>query len=433
MIAKKEFYYAISKLSMLLTYPVSIYFITKYLSQFEQGFFYAMFALAQIQILADLGFNSTLGYYISSYWHKLLILNNEVVGCEDSKLGIKSLLSSAIRWMVILIPLSIILIGIIGYQILSRVSHEAKIDWGVPWILVSISIGINLLSSSLRVIAENSYHLKESQKASIFSLLLSNMCLCTALYFGMGLYSLSLLLIVQGLIINFYLFGKLQPIINLIYLKEQNLIKLPVQFIKQQILAGIGGIASYIMYQSFVPILILNVGAVEAGQFGLLMQIYFFCHSLSMIWLANEQPYFGKYWASSSSSMLLNSLNTLIKKSFITSFIIIFMIISVIYLAKEYLPNYGDRISGMLVCSVMLFVVILKQPQAIYASAIRYGKKEPFLIPVFAVSIVVMLVNYFCSKYSLFYLAVAYLIFNGIILTYITSKISIKIIGNHFK
>ncbi len=414
---KGEIYYIATKIASLLAVPASIYFISTRMSAIEQGYYYAMLSLIQVQILGDFGFNVVLSQYISHEWGSI---QKNIDGAKDR---LSSLLKIAFLWGSIIPALTALLVATGGYFYFNNLV-EKPTEWVTPWLLLAITIAINMFGSTLRVIAEGCYKIEKVQIASLISLCLGMVALCLSLHLGLKLYSLVIYQAIQGIL----LFGILAYInIDLLKLFKMKDLSSKIywgrDFIRQQIKVGISWISGYLMYQSFVPVLMVTTGPESAGKFGLLLQAYNFTHSISMVWLNNIQPYFGGYWATNNISKIKKLTKKIINKSIITACVFVSMAILSIFILKLYYPLVGNRFSEISICIIMLLVVILKQEQAVYTSVIRYSKIEPFLYPTLIVSILVVMSNILFSRYSVLIVAIIYFILNGIILTKITKNI----------
>ena len=412
-----EIHYLATKAISLLAVPVSIYFISTGMTPIEQGYYYAMLSLIQIQILGDFGFNVVLSQYISHEWGSI----------QENKDGAKDRLSSLIKialvWGSIIPVFTALLVAVGGFFYFNKV-EGAQVEWLAPWLLLTITIAISMFGSTLRVVAEGCYKIREVQIVSLITLCFGSAALCLSLYFGLKLYSLVISQAFQGILLVVILAYRNIEILKLSKMKElSSKIYWGKDFIHQQIKIGISWISGYLMYQSFVPILMITAGADSAGKFGLLLQAYNFTHSISMVWLNNVQPYFGGYWASGNVNKIKKLTKQIVTKSIITACIFVVMAILFIFLLKLYYPSIGNRFSEISVCIIMLSVVVLKQEQAVYTSVIRYSKIEPFLYPTLIVSLLVVMSNILFSRNSVLMVTILYFILNGIILTKITKYI----------
>jgi hypothetical protein len=252
----------------LFGYLFSFYFVSSYLSQFEQGYYYTLNSLIALQVFFELGFSYVIVQKSSSLFS---IWNNskEEILRNDSFRNISSFFYYIIQWFLGCGVLLIIVLVILGKLFFSKDTSLVVSSLHSLWYLLVILTSVNLILTALLSFFEGYGKAIIVYKIKLFQNIVSQIVLWTSIFFGKGIYSLllsNLALFLVGVIFVIMYFTN--DIIELIKLRTNKFVYWFTNLFNFQSKVAISWISGYFQFQLLVPILFKFSGAVDAGRMG---------------------------------------------------------------------------------------------------------------------------------------------------------------------
>jgi len=366
------------------------------MSNIEQGYYYTFGSIIAIQIFFELGLNTIITQY-AAHENAHLNINDkfEFEGSIYYKSRIASLLRFSIKWYSFFSIFLIISLVIAGFIFFNKYNNTNKINWFLPWILLSTSTGLNLFISPIIAFLQGIGKIKEVARYQLIGQILRLIFVWSGLYLGLGLYVLGIGSFCYFLIISITITNKYFKLLyNIIKIELTEKISYVNEILPFQWKIAISWISGFFIFQLFNPVLFATVGPQVAGQMGLTLAALNGISTLSLAWINTKVPYFSSLIAKKNYIELDYNFNLALKQSLIINIfllIILFLIIVSFHFFNITIggKNLSDRFLGFLPLLFMTIPIILNQLVTSWATYLRCHKKEPYLI----ISIIVGLLS----------------------------------------
>ena len=394
-------YYLLNRCWMLFSTPVTMWLVLEFLDPVQQGYYYTFLGILAYQALAEFGFNAGLIHFLAIEWSNLMLLDGRVTGPSTSLKNLSTLLKIAINWAIFSSSLAGVIFYLIGFFFFSQKEGGSQI-WFYPWLFACLAIIFGLSFQVLKSVAEGVDSVHQSQQASLFGAVFSAILVWMGLLYGLGLYVIPLAIISNACVGFLYLAYAIKPILKCINYnsKECREINWAADFFPHQAKLGLSLIFGLAMFQSFIPIIFKFQGAIQVGQVGILLQAYVLINSISMVWVSNAGPNFGRCWALGDCDGVIKIVHEVLEKSLFTATLFSGLAVCFVYVIKMFWPEIGGRIGSISALLLLCMTVVVMQFSNVYTAAIRYRKKESFLLVAATGAVLVVVSNLMLVKYG---------------------------------
>lgn len=373
----KAIFYTIMGFSWsLIGGPLSIFFIIKYLTITEQGYWYTFQSLGALTTLAELGFTTIITQFISHEFAHLKEKNGLLVG--DNVDRTISLIHFSFKFYIIVIFIAFILLTVVGTFIIAH--STANITLLSAWVIYSLTGAFLLLVSLLSAVLKGFNKVALVQKIVFITSFASIISTWTALSFGLGLWAL-----VVGSTVNMtlsiWLFFSSSSTLwkQIIYYKVKYRYKWLKETLPLQWRYAISWTSGYLILQFMVPVTTYYAGAVLAGQLGLSLVIARAVQSIASSWGMTKLPEFNMLVAKKDRRKLDDLINRVQKQSLLV-FILgaIAILLSLIFIfpligwEQRILPVYEV---GIILLAETALLIIYN-----WAFYLRSHKREPYMV-----------------------------------------------------
>ncbi len=376
-------YTLVSRGWQLLSGVFSVFFVAKYLSPYEQGYFYTFFSVLNIQIMFELGLNYVVLQFVSHEYSKLSWTEHGIVdGNNLAKARLGSLLRIALKWYVIGSGLFLVLILPIGLWFFSNNLNDANTEfWKYPWILLVLFSSFMLAVSPIFSILEGCGLIANVAKFRVFQDIITYPIYWTSLYLGFGLFSNPIMQMLRLIIALFWLTKHYSVFIFDLLCYNFNNIKINwfQEIWPMQWKIAISWFSGFFITQLFNPYIFHNMGPIYAGKMGMSLTIISGLVTLALSWMNTKIPLFGQMIVNKEYYKLDNLFFLTLKKSFyaylIGSGLILTTVLFLSFLKVDAVNRILDSASfSLLLVPTALTIVTISQ--AIY---LRAHKQEPFI------------------------------------------------------
>lgn len=392
--------------------PFILIFIPIFLTENVQGYWYTFGSIGALATFADLGFTSIMTQFAA---HEYAFLNydtskKQFAGKEENLSRIASLFQFVSKWILLVMGIAFVIITAIGCWTFAR--YEDNVKWLFPWILYSAAAIIDFVIQVILSFFEGCNQFERTQKIKMAASVGFAVVTVSTLYFGGGLYTLGIALIIKS-VINFS--GLLLNFKNTF---EQLLQKVICQvnwfnkFIRLLGKYAVSWGSGYFAFQLFNPLIFSFYGAKMAGKAGYTLSIIQAIYSVSIVWMIVALPQLNmfvekKEWKELDRKFFLNLWLCLITYG-VGSFL--WYGVMKIQFVKGFI---GERVMSLPVMAI-LSICYLGQ-MIIYGLAVylRAHEEEPYMwLSVFS-GVLTGGLTYIFLKY-----VAAECVFMGLILTY---------------
>lgn len=372
-----------ARIAQAFTGVGSVFFISTFLTETEQGFYYTFGSLLALQVFFELGLTNILTQYIAFESANLKWENEHTLTGNKINLSrLSHLLHFSLTWYSIIGLLFWIFLIFGGYYFFSEYSHKNEsVNWIQPWLLVSLSTVLNLFSTPFLAILTGLDKVKEVAKLRFYQQLITPIFIWVGLVLKWGLFVLGIGQFCSFLLCCLWLF--ITPMFKIL----QNIWKVKIiekvnykkEIFPYQWKIAISWISGYFVLQLFNPVLFAKDGAIIAGQMGMSLVAFTAIASFSQSWINTKIPIMTKLIARKEYEQLDTIFNLTVRQLSKVFLVLLALFFSFLYILRVLHLPLGDRFLSW--CPLILIAVPIFVSQFVnaWATYLRCHKKEPLL------------------------------------------------------
>ena len=390
----------------------SVFFISTFLTDVEQGFYFTFGSILALQVFFELGLTGIMTQFIAhEVSHLYLNEQFEYVGDAKYKSRLASLVQFCVKWYSLLSVFVLTSLLIVGFVYFKRYGSEHdNVNWQAPWLLICIATAIKLFQSPFNSILMGLGKVKEMSKIGFWQQVILPSTIWIGLAMGFKLYVVGVSYMVSVILWQIFVrkSGLERILLNL--WKEQ--VNEKVSYLKEifpfQWKIALSWVSGYFIFQLYNPVLFATEGAIVAGQMGMTMQALNAIQAFSLSWLNTKVPLYSKLIALKEYVKLDIIFNRTLKQMSFVCLLLLLAFWFVLFVFKVSGLEIGDvRLADRFLDLIPLFFLIIpayiRQFTNSWATYLRCHKKEPYLLN----SILSGLANcvavlYFGKKYGLY-------------------------------
>lgn len=392
-----------ARIIQAFTGVASIFFISRYLTGIEQGFYYTFGSIVAIQVFFELGLTNIITQYIAHEASHLCWENEcHLQGEQKFQSRLASLLRFSVKWYSIVALVFLAVLIVTGNIFFSRFSHESDNTlWRLPWLLISVGTVLNLFLSPLLAILMGLDKVKEVSKIRFYQQIILPVSVWIGLVAGLKLYVVGISSILAAALVVLYIDRtNLKSILwNLWIIKVTDKVDYMKEIFPYQWKIALSWISGYFIFQLFNPVLFATEGAVVAGQMGMTLAALNGIQALSMSWLNTKVPLYSRLIALKEYSQLDSIFYKTLKQMAFVCFSLLFIMFVGVFLLRSLDFRLGFRFLGYTPMLLMMVPLFANQFVNSWATYLRCHKQEPFLLNSICVGLVCCLSTVLMGKY----------------------------------
>lgn len=191
-------YFLLAQTMRIFSGPLSLFFLTKYFSSEELGFYYSFFSIQASSQIIEAGIGFVLMQTIARKMAGLKLHKGALIGSLEKKLIIYKYFFFLILWQFLVSVIFIVASYCIGLFIFK--DYFGHVIWESPLLLLVFSGALNLYISCLGSMVEGLQRPDKLYRTSLVASLGSTLSLLFFIYFDFGLYSAGLSQIISAFI-----------------------------------------------------------------------------------------------------------------------------------------------------------------------------------------------------------------------------------------
>jgi len=395
-------YVVITKLFQAGGGAMSIFFIAKYLTKEEQGYYYTFGSILAVQMFFDLGFSTIITQFVAAEFAFLKLEGSTgLVGSEKSLSRLSFLLRFCLKWFSITAVVFIVFLLCAGYLFFTKFGmRDLRVEWRIPWVILAVATATNFMVSPILAFLEGLGKVKEVAKIRFIQQVFQLISLFSFLVLGFKLFSVSLAAFVSvSIVIFLILLGTERKLLNFIYLQlKEWKIDYKKEIFPFQWRIALSWISGYFIFQLFNPLVFATEGATVAGQMGMTLVALGGILSVSMSWIHTKVPSFSSYIALKDYTLLDFTFNrALVQTSIISAFSLV-VFNSLVYLLQYNNHSLGNRFLPVGLTLLLSIATFINQFVGALGTYLRCHKQEPFLNMSLVMAIFTASTIYFVSK-----------------------------------
>ena len=392
---------------------MTVFFIVKFLSPEEQGYYYTFGSIIAIQVFFELGLTSIIAQFVA---HEVSHIKETDSFYNKSRLA--SLLSFCVKWYSIFAAVIIIALILIGFFFFQSVDESSSvIEWRIPWLLLVVGTAVNFLISPISSFIEGLGYVKEIAKIRLFEQLLFPIIVWGGLLSGARLYVSGVYSILSA-ITFFWLIKNSKTWGVLLELKKIHItskISYSKEIYPMQWRIALSWISGYFIFQLFNPVLFATEGPIIAGQMGMTLSALNSLQALTQSWISTKVPHISGLIALKKYDKLDDLFNKTLTQMLHVGALLLFMFVLIIGLLQYYNYDFlgmaiGERFLPFLPLCLMTASTFTMIPINCWATYLRSHKKEPLLVNSIVIGILCCISTVVTSKlYGIIGLSIGFL------------------------
>lgn len=402
-IDRAVFYFLLGKAFSFISAPLTLYFVARFLSSVEQGYYYTFYSLLGLSIFFELGLGIVITQFASHEYANLSWDSQGGLKGESKSLSrLISLLRKSMKWYAIIVGLFIIFVLPGGWLFLNSKQESSGINFTLPWVILIISFGISTCFIPFLSCLEGCGKVEDVQRLRLIQVVVGVLCSWLVLINRGKLMAPAVEFLAYWNVIFLFLIFKYKGFIRqfLTYrLKNEVSISWFKEVFPMQWRIAVSWLSAYFTGYLFVPLLFAYRGPIEAGKMGMSLKLSGIVYTFSMAWINTRVPFYGaliqkKRYRELDKLALKSSLQALLAGIILSLFII-----GGLGILERYFPQYSNRILPRFVIGVLCIANLINVVNSAIGGYLRAHKEEPLMVISIIVAISVAGVTFISAKY----------------------------------
>lgn len=356
---------------------VSIPFILYYLDPVTQGLYYAFLSIVAIQGFIELGLSIILVVFSSHEWSVLAkTAETDVVKTNVAKSRLTSLSRFSLKYFGVGAGIFFLAAMIYGSFVMG---DENNISWQLPWIMhISVSALVIWLSPILSIY-EGCNNVASASMYRFYISFLGSLALLITLAIGGGLWALPVSILLQLLVFLVIILRLRRDFFQKFWTKgAENTVSWSEEILPMQWRLGVQALVSYFSFPFFTALAFKTIGAIEAGQLGMTLQLITGVQTLGIVFIGARVAELGNLVGSRRTNDFYTLWTSSSMQALYATFCLLLFVIALALLGPKIHETMNNRllsISYILVFSAGALFTVIPQSIAVF---FRVHKIEVF-------------------------------------------------------
>jgi len=385
---------------------MTVVFIPLWMTQVEQGFYYAFFSVLALQVFFDLGINFVVVQLVGHEAAKLTISDSGLVQGEPARVArLRSLVVLLRRWYLIAGTLFCLALSIIGIVFFGAKGGLPIDRWAPVWIALVIFTSINLYLSPSLAVLEGIGRVRQVAQLRLIQSAVGYVGLWLALALQAGLYAMPIIPATAAVLGPWWLrrnglkFPKPRWLATV---KNLDAVRWRTDVFPLQWRIALSWVSGYFIFNAFTPLIFAHQGAIEAGKVGIALAVFSSLSTLVMSWSNAVAPRMVNLIANDERSALNSLFFSVLKSSFVFGTLSSGIVLGGVYVLHWFDSPLLARIASLPTLCCLAIVTITNSIIFAAAAFMRAHKEEPMLAPSLVGGILTLLVAYYASSVSVY-------------------------------
>jgi len=370
-----------AKLWTMLAGVVSIWFVARYTSASEQGLYYTINSILALQIFIELGFNyavvRVIGYKYGQLKEGLVISNVEKIFHHRE---IAALCARFFRHSIVISLLAVIILAPVGWIYFYWLG-ETSVTWQL-WVSLVVFAGLNIFFNTVLSVIEGLGLTAEIALVRLWQATTLGLCLWLGLMFGAKLQALLWANAASALLVAVLVGTRFRQV----FLGAYRARGTTLSSTDRSALRGymkkiaVSGVAGYLIFQVFTPLITFYSGPVDAGRFAMTLQIITSLNIFGLVPLTSSAPKLGQLIGSGATRDALTLFKRILNASSALMVVVCIGLAAALAIAERHGFAMVDRVLPFGLFGMMLISSIANHVVFSLATYLRSFLDDPFWI-----------------------------------------------------
>jgi hypothetical protein len=407
-----------ARVCMALGSTGTVLLIVHYLSKVEQGYYYTLLSLVNLQIIFELGFSFViLQLAAHEAVHLHLGPDGRIHGDPMRHARLAAILQKTARWYFVAGAIMAVTLLPAGITFFRRTTQPHDAVWLGPWMVAALATVLLFVLNPLCSFMEGCGQVRQVAGMRFAQAALAVAASWGAIVLGKGLYAPGLAVVGNVIAVLVFLGGRRKILLRLFLEKyDPNSLNWRAEVWSFQWRIAITWLCSYFTAQVLTPVLFASRGPIEAGRMGMSLSISAYTWNLVYAWMSTKATPFGQLIAKKDYAALDNLFFHTLWVSLGILGVIVSACLAGLVVVLHLFPNLASRmVSPQIFVLLMLTAVstLIVQSEAIY---LRAHKEEPLLWQAVAVALLTSGGAYFAApRWGITGACIVYFVCTGVI------------------
>ena len=387
----------------VLAGPITLFFVARYLSGEEQGFYYTFSSVLALQVFFELGLGHVILQFASHEMaHLRWTTEGTVEGDSAAKIRLASLLQLTFKWYLVAAVAACVVLAISGLLFFGQ--YEASgppVTWRLPWILIVVTACAGLLPTPFYGILEGCGRVADIRRMNVRQVVVASVFCWAAFALHWKLYASGVFIIAAQFVSIGWMTMKHRQ-----FFRDLLTVRVPTgaglrwrqDILPFQWKITLSWLSGYFIFQLANPVLFRFHGAVEAGRMGMTMKIIESITAVAIAWVSTKAAPFGVYVARRDFALL----DRVFWKASVQSVGVVILgglsFLALYYALRSGGVAFVDRLLAPLPTVLLLGGAVVNCVIFNQALYLRSHKQEPFLFNSILGAVMVPAVMYFLGR-----------------------------------
>ncbi len=384
-IDRAVFFSNAAQLVRLVTGPITMGLVLRYLTPEIQGYFYAFAGVVAMQVFLEMGFSQNILQFASHESAKLHFSAGQTVeGDPVAKSRLISLGRLAFGYYAVAAAIFLLAVGIGGHIFFTVSAHhdpaQPAVAWQGAWWLIAATAAGSLAVNPAWSLLQGCNQVAVVAKFNFWAALASFAVNAIALIAGAGIYASAFGAAFSLLLSVGYLIWRWGPFFRQFLERPRHgEVSWKHEIWPFQWRIAVSWMSGYFVFDIINPIAFYFCGAVAAGQLGMSFQLVRMIFNVAMTWISTKAPRFGMLIAARAWA----ELDALWRRSTLQAFVFYLLgyaaFLVAIPVAGQFVPKIPARLAPMAVNAWLGGAMVIQVLVGAMAMELRAHKQEPFM------------------------------------------------------
>ena len=390
-----------AQMTRLVTGPITMALVLRYLTPEIQGYFYAFAGVAAMQIFLEMGFSQNILQFASHEFARLRFTPAQTVeGDPVAKSRLISLGRLAFGYYAVAAVIVLFAIGIGGHVFFTISDHHAvarlgaaavenaalaakshhAVAWQGAWWMIAVTAALSLAINPAWSLLNGCNQVAVVAKFSFWASLASFAVNAVALIAGAGIYASAIGSVFSLLLSVGYLALRWKPFLaQFLEHPRHGQVSWAREIWPFQWRIAVSWMSGYFIFDIINPIAFYFCGPVAAGQLGMSLQLVRMIYNVAMAWIYTKAPRFGMLIAAKA----WQEMDSLWRRSTIQAFIfcllgMVSFLVAIPFIG-HLLPRVPARLAPFGVNAWLAGAMLVQLLTSSMAMELRAHKREPYM------------------------------------------------------
>jgi O-antigen/teichoic acid export membrane protein len=374
-----------SQMTRLVTGPITMLLVLRYLTPEIQGYFYAFAGIVAMQVFLEMGFSQNILQFAS---HEYAKLKFNSAGTLEGDLVARSRLISlgrlAFRYYAIAAGIFLVAVGVGGHIFFSLAAERDPahhtVAWQGAWWLIAATAAGSLAINPAWSLLQGCNQVAVVAKFNFWAALATFGVNALALIGGAGVYASAIGALASLLVSVLYLLWRWRAFFQQFReLPQHGEVSWRHEIWPFQWRIAVSWMSGYFVFDIINPIAFYFCGAVEAGRLGMSLQLVRIIANVALQWIYTKGPQFGMCVARRAWS----ELDALWRRSTAQMFVFYLLgygaFLVAVPVVGHWIPKIPERLAPFAVNAWLGGALVTQVLIGAMAMELRAHKKEPFM------------------------------------------------------